>query len=93
MRGRKNVLVVYPVTPPRQRVLATFCMNTIHRVIALVSNVLFMAYGYADQLYPVLLLHAILLPVNALRLLQFFCWCARCVKRRAKTISEPCCRI
>jgi CRP/FNR family cyclic AMP-dependent transcriptional regulator len=55
-------------------VLATFCMNTMIplRVIALVSNVLFMAYGYADQLYPVLLLHAILLPVNALRLLQFY---------------------
>src|SRR6185312_13472373 len=55
-------------------VLATFCMNTMIplRVIALVSNVLFMAYGFADQLYPVLLLHAILLPVNALRLLQFY---------------------
>ena len=55
-------------------VLATFCMNTMIplRVIALVSNVLFMAYGYADQLYPVLLLHAILLPVNALRLAQFY---------------------
>ena len=40
-------------------VLATFCMNTMIplRVIALVSNVLFMAYGFADQLYPVLPLH------------------------------------
>jgi CRP-like cAMP-binding protein len=54
-------------------VLATFCMSTMIplRVIALASNVLFMAYGYADHLYPVLLLHAILLPVNALRLVQF----------------------
>jgi CRP-like cAMP-binding protein len=42
------------------------------RVIALASNVLFMAYGYADHLYPVLFLHAILLPVNALRLVQFY---------------------
>jgi CRP-like cAMP-binding protein len=42
------------------------------RVIALASNVLFMAYGYADHLYPVFLLHAILLPVNALRLVQFY---------------------
>lgn len=55
-------------------VLATFCMNTMIplRVIALASNVLFMAYGYADHLYPVFFLHAILLPVNALRLVQFY---------------------
>jgi CRP-like cAMP-binding protein len=31
-----------------------------------------MAYGYADHLYPVFFLHAILLPVNALRLVQFY---------------------
>jgi CRP-like cAMP-binding protein len=49
-------------------------MNTMIplRVIALASNVLFMAYGYADHLYPVFFLHAILLPVNALRLVQFY---------------------
>jgi CRP-like cAMP-binding protein len=55
-------------------VLVTFCMTTMIplRVVALGSNVLFMAYGYADHLYPVLLLHAILLPVNAVRLVQFY---------------------
>jgi CRP/FNR family transcriptional regulator, cyclic AMP receptor protein len=55
-------------------VLATFCMSTMIplRVIALGSNVLFMAYGYADHLYPVFVLHTILLPVNALRLVQFY---------------------
>ena len=54
-------------------VLATFCMSTMIplRIMALVSNVLFIAYGYADHLLPVLILHAILLPVNALRLVQF----------------------
>ncbi len=54
-------------------VLATFCMSTMIplRIVALGSNVLFMAYGYVDHLYPVLVLHAILFPVNALRLLQF----------------------
>jgi CRP/FNR family cyclic AMP-dependent transcriptional regulator len=41
------------------------------RILALGSNVLFMAYGYADHLYPVFMLHAILFPVNALRLVQF----------------------
>ena len=54
-------------------VLATFCMSTMIplRILALGSNVLFMAYGYVDHLYPVFTLHAILLPVNALRLMQF----------------------
>jgi CRP/FNR family cyclic AMP-dependent transcriptional regulator len=54
-------------------VLVTFCMSTMIplRVVALASNVLFMGYGYADHLYPVLFLHAILLPVNIL-LVQFY---------------------
>ena len=53
-------------------VLATFCMGTMVplRIIALVSNVLFMGYGYLDHLIPVFVLHATLLPVNALRLHQ-----------------------
>jgi CRP/FNR family cyclic AMP-dependent transcriptional regulator len=55
-------------------VLTTFCMSTMIplRVVALASNVLFMSYGYFDHLYPVLLLHALLLPVNGLRLVQFY---------------------
>ena len=54
-------------------VLATFCMSTMIplRILALVSNVLFIAYGFVDHLYPVFVLHAILFPVNALRLVQF----------------------
>lgn len=54
-------------------VLATFCMSTMIplRIMALGSNVLFCAYGYLDHLYPVLVLHAILFPVNMLRLIQF----------------------
>ena len=54
-------------------VLATFCMSTMIplRILALGSNVLFMTYGYVDHLYPVLILHVILFPVNALRLVQF----------------------
>ena len=54
-------------------VLATFCMSTMIRlrILALGSNVLFVAYGYVDHLYPVFMLHAILFPVNALRLVQF----------------------
>lgn len=54
-------------------VLATFCMSTMIplRIMALGSNVLFMLYGYFDNLYPVLILHVILFPVNLLRLVQF----------------------
>jgi CRP/FNR family transcriptional regulator, cyclic AMP receptor protein len=54
-------------------VLATFCMSTMIplRIMALASNVLFMAYAYVDHLLPVLLLHAFLFPVNAHRLVQF----------------------
>jgi hypothetical protein len=41
-------------------VLMTFCMDTIVplRGLALASNFLFIVYGIAGQLYPVLLLHA-----------------------------------
>jgi CRP/FNR family transcriptional regulator, cyclic AMP receptor protein len=54
-------------------VLATFCMSTMIplRVLALASNVLFAAYGYCGEVYPVLILHAALLPINFLRLVQF----------------------
>ena len=53
-------------------VLATFCMRsmTALRWVALTSNLAFIAYGYLGNLAPVLLLHALLLPVNACRLAQ-----------------------
>jgi CRP/FNR family transcriptional regulator, cyclic AMP receptor protein len=53
-------------------VFATFCMTTMLplRAIALLSNVLFITYGWFDGLYPVLALHLGLLPVNSWRLLQ-----------------------
>jgi hypothetical protein len=53
-------------------VLATFCMGTMVplRVIAIGSNVLFASYGALTHIYPVLVLHLILLPVNAVRLVQ-----------------------
>jgi CRP/FNR family cyclic AMP-dependent transcriptional regulator len=40
------------------------------RTIAIASNVAFIAYGLGAGLYPVLVLHAVLLPLNCLRLLQ-----------------------
>jgi CRP-like cAMP-binding protein len=54
--------------------LTTFCMSTMIplRVTALAGSALWVAYGYSARLYPVLFLDAILLPVNALRLVQFY---------------------
>jgi hypothetical protein len=53
-------------------VLVTFCMSSIVplRAVAICSNVLFAAFGALAHIYPVLVLHAILLPVNILRLMQ-----------------------
>ena len=53
-------------------VLLTFCMTSMRplRMVAIASNVAFIAYAITAHLHPVLLLHSILLPVNALRLLQ-----------------------
>lgn len=50
--------------------LASFLMKTMLplRVLALVSNVCFIGYGYLESLLPGLILNSILLPVNAQRL-------------------------
>src|SRR5689334_6704524 len=55
-------------------VLCTFCARTMIplRAIALASNVAFLAYGGLLHLYPVLLLHAVLMPVNVWRLAEIF---------------------
>lgn len=53
-------------------VLFTFCARTMIplRLIALGSNVAFLTYGALLHLYPVLLLHVILMPVNLWRLAE-----------------------
>lgn len=53
-------------------VFATFCVSEMFplRCLAIASNLLFMAYGFFEQLPPVLLLHAVLLPTNVVRLVQ-----------------------
>ena len=55
-------------------VLTTFCMSTMLRLrwVAIGSNVLFILYGYFDHVYPVMILHFILLPVNVIRLAQIY---------------------
>lgn len=47
-------------------VFATFCMRSMHmlRCVAVMSNIAFVAYGFTADLLPILLLHALLLPIN-----------------------------
>ena len=53
-------------------VFATFCtkrMVTL-RALAIPSNIAFIGYGYLGELWPILILHAALLPLNVYRLRQ-----------------------
>ena len=51
-------------------VLASFLMRSMVslRLVAILSNVLFLSYGYLADIHPVFLLHAALLPINIARL-------------------------
>ena len=53
-------------------VFATFCMRTMIalRVAAIGSNVCFIGFGVAAHVYPVLLLHIVLLPLNTVRTVE-----------------------
>jgi CRP/FNR family transcriptional regulator, cyclic AMP receptor protein len=51
-------------------VLTTFCFsNPIRlRIFALASNIAFIAYGCYGQIYPVMVLHIVLVPINLFHL-------------------------
>jgi hypothetical protein len=68
-------------------VLLTFGMRTMGpmRVAAIASNLAFIAYGLSLDLTPVWLLHGILLPLNAYRLLEW----QRSRRRQARTDRRP----
>ena len=53
-------------------VFTTFCMKTMIplRLAAIGSNVAFIAYGIAGHIYPVLMLHAVLFPLNLWRTVE-----------------------
>jgi len=53
-------------------VLVTFTVREMLalRLMAIVSNILFVAYAFSAALQPILVLHALLLPLNVLRLWQ-----------------------
>jgi len=54
-------------------VLASFLMRTMVplRLVAILSNILFAAFGYVQNIHPVLFLHMVLLPINVWRLIAF----------------------
>lgn len=53
-------------------VLATFCMKRMVplRIIAICSNFAFLTYGLFLHLMPIVILHAVLVPINLRRLTQ-----------------------
>ena len=53
-------------------VLATFCAKSmvLLRVLAIASNLAFIAYGYCAGLWPILCLHTLMLPLNLVRLCE-----------------------
>ena len=53
-------------------VLCTFAMTSMRplRMVAMASNLSFISYAWMMNLWPILALHSILLPLNAFRLIQ-----------------------
>lgn len=66
-------------------VLTTFYLKTMIplRAVAIASNIAFAAYGVVANAWPILILHALLLPLNVLRLRQMRVLIAR-VKKAAR---------
>lgn len=71
-------------------VLATFSFRSITalRSVAIVSNLLFIAYAAFAHLLPVLVLHALLLPLNLLRLRQDLALPERCAEQASRHASR-----
>ena len=69
-------------------VFCAFYMKTMIplRWVAIASNVVFLAYGIAGRVYPVLLLHVVLLPLNCLRLQQMRTLIRRVSSRRQRHV-------
>ena len=65
------------------------------RLCALAANAAFICYGAIAGLWPVLVLHAVLLPINAIRLMQAQSQAARGRERSqkaaasARLVAEP----
>jgi hypothetical protein len=53
-------------------VFAAFCAREMAalRAVAIASNIAFIGYGYIDHLWPIVVLHTAMLPMNVIRLSQ-----------------------
>jgi hypothetical protein len=71
-------------------VLATFCAKRMVslRSIAIASNLAFIGYGYLDSLWPILILHVVMLPINIVRCSQSMR--ASCSVAEAETAMPRC---
>ncbi len=71
-------------------VLLTFCMSTMVslRAVAIGSNLAFVGYGLGAGIYPVLMLHIILLPLNVMLLVRMMVL-LRKAKHAAATDLSP----
>lgn len=71
--------------------LVAFSMRTMFplRVSAICANVFFMAYAHLEGTFPILALHAILLPFNAGRLRQIICERRATKRKEQSSIQIP----
>jgi ABC-type glycerol-3-phosphate transport system permease component len=72
-------------------VFATFCAKRMLplRGLAITSNLAFIGYGYLDALWPIVILHAAMLPVNVICFREAFLATSRAPKRRDDAATSP----
>jgi ABC-type glycerol-3-phosphate transport system permease component len=72
-------------------VFATFCAKRMLplRTLAIASNLAFISYGYHDALWPIVILHAAMLPMNVIRFREAFLGARGASKRRDDAAPPP----
>jgi hypothetical protein len=72
-------------------VFATFCAKRMLplRALAITSNLAFISYGYTDALWPIVILHAAMLPMNVVRFCEAFLAARGALKRQDCAATPP----
>src|SRR5271166_517018 len=72
-------------------VFATFCAKRMLplRALAITSNLAFISYGYLDALWPIVILHAAMLPMNVIRFREAFLAARGAAKCRDVAATPP----
>jgi CRP/FNR family transcriptional regulator, cyclic AMP receptor protein len=70
-------------------VFATFCAKSmvLLRMLAIASNGAFIVYGLSARLWPIVLLHSVMLPLNLVRLREAFG--EALVKSKSSDVGQP----